>query len=91
MKPVALPATSQAGSEIISPSNWGFTKSRFAFNDGFSSAHKKEDKTQDKPNTMNDANKGFLAFNKLPLTSTHPPDWIDGTAEKGTLEMAPDL
>ena len=91
MKPVALPATSQAGSEIISPSNWGFTKSRFAFNDGFSSAHKNEDKALDKPNTMNDADKGFMAFNKLPLTSTRLPDLIDGTAEKGTLEKAPDL
>ena len=85
MKSVALSATSQAGSEITSPSNWGSTNKRFACNDGFSSDHKKGDDAQDNPKTTNDANKGVVTFNKLPLQSMHLHDQVDGTAETGTI------
>ena len=40
---------------------------------------------QDNPKATNDANKGVVTFNKLPLQSTHLPDQVDGTAEEGTL------
>tara|TARA_B100000925_G_scaffold14697_1_gene10239 strand:- start:154 stop:426 length:273 start_codon:yes stop_codon:yes gene_type:complete len=89
VKSVALSATSQAGSEITSPSNWGSTNKRFACNDGFSSAHEKGDKAQDNPKTTNDASKGVVTFNKLPLQSTHLPDQVDEAAEQGTLAKAP--
>ena len=85
MKSVALSATSQAGSEITSPTSWGSTNKRFACNDGFSSDHNKGDNAQDNPKTTNDANKGVVTFNKLPLQSTHLPDQVDGTAETGTI------
>ena len=88
MKSVALSATSQAGSEITSPSNWGSTNKRFACNDGFSSDHKKGDNAQDNPKTTNDANKGVVTFNKLPLQSTHLPDEVDSTADESALAKA---
>ena len=88
MKSVALSATSQAGSEITSPSNCGSTNNRFACNDGFSSAHEKGDKVQDTPKNTNDANKGVMTFNKLPLQSTHLPDEVDSTAEESASAKA---